>query len=266
MSAPFSTASGADVRVRFCPSPTGTPHVGLIRTALFNWAYARHHGGKLVFRIEDTDASRDSEESYLQLLDAMRWLGIDWDEGIEVGGPYGPYRQSERRALYDDVLRRLIDAGYVYEAFSTPEEVEARHRAAGRDPKLGYDNLDRGLSAAQIAAYRGEGRVPPHRSRRCRHEVERVRARARPPAARPSRPATRPAHPRAGEVSPASAATVSSPARSGSSEASEEASGLSPAGSVAASSAWPPSSTAGRISKAGAGLSSASASWPCRPT
>ncbi len=136
-----------------------------MRTALSNWAHARHTGGTLVFRIEDTDAARDSEESYLQLLDAMRWLGIDWDEGVEVGGPYGPYRQSERRALYDDVLRRLIDAGYVYEAFSTPEEVEARHRAAGRDPKLGYDNLDRGLSAAQIAAYRGEGRVPVYRFR-----------------------------------------------------------------------------------------------------
>lgn len=77
------------VRVRFCPSPTGTPHVGLVRTALFNWAYARHTGGTFVFRIEDTDAQRDSEESYLALLDALRWLGLDWDEGPEVGGPYG---------------------------------------------------------------------------------------------------------------------------------------------------------------------------------
>src|SRR3982074_2642330 len=76
----------AVVRARFCPSPTGTPHVGLIRTALFNWAYARHTGGKLTFRIEDTDSARDSEESYHQLLDALKWLGIDWDEGVEVGG------------------------------------------------------------------------------------------------------------------------------------------------------------------------------------
>ena len=82
MSAPFSTATGTDVRVRFCPSPTGTPHVGLIRTALFNWAYARHTGGKLVFRIEDTDAARDSEESYEQILDGLRWLRINWDEEI----------------------------------------------------------------------------------------------------------------------------------------------------------------------------------------
>jgi glutamyl-tRNA synthetase len=148
------------VRVRFCPSPTGTPHVGLIRTALFNWAYARHTGGTLIFRIEDTDAARDSEQSYHQLLEAMHWLGLDWDEGVEVGGPHPPYRQSQRGDIYADVLRRLLDAGYAYEAFSTPEEVEERHRAAGRDPKLGYDNHDRDLTGEQKAAYRAEGREP----------------------------------------------------------------------------------------------------------
>ena len=78
------------VRVRFCPSPTGSPHVGLVRTALFNWAYARHTGGTFVFRIEDTDAARDSEESYAAILDALRWLGLDWDEGPDAGGPCGP--------------------------------------------------------------------------------------------------------------------------------------------------------------------------------
>ncbi len=82
------------MRVRFCPSPTGTPHVGLIRTALFNWAYARHCGGAFVFRLEDTDAERDSEESYLALLDALSWLGLNYDEGPDIGGPYAPYRQS----------------------------------------------------------------------------------------------------------------------------------------------------------------------------
>ncbi|MFE3618088.1 glutamate--tRNA ligase, partial [Streptomyces anulatus] len=147
-----------EVRVRFCPSPTGTPHVGLVRTALFNWAYARHHGGKFVFRIEDTDAARDSEDSYRALLDALRWLGLTWDEGPEVGGPYEPYRQSQRRGQHLDVVRKLLEAGEAYEAFSTPEEVEARHRAVGRDPKLGYDNFDRDLSAEQIAAYKSEGR------------------------------------------------------------------------------------------------------------
>ncbi|MFB1296748.1 glutamate--tRNA ligase [Mycobacterium sp. pW049] len=153
------------VRVRFCPSPTGTPHVGLIRTALFNWAYARHTGGAFVFRIEDTDAQRDSEESYLALLDALRWLGMDWDEGPEVGGPYGPYRQSLRRDVYTDVIERLLAAGEAYEAFSTAEEVEARHIAAGRNPKLGYDNYDRDLTDEQRAAFRAEGRRPVVRLR-----------------------------------------------------------------------------------------------------
>lgn len=157
------TASG--VRVRFCPSPTGTPHVGLIRTALFNWAYARHTGGTLVFRVEDTDAERDSEESYLALLDALRWLHLDWDEGPEVGGPYGPYRQSQRADIHRDVVAQLLAAGEAYEAFSTPEEVEARHLAAGRNPKLGYDNFDRELTAEQRAGFLAEGRKPVVRLR-----------------------------------------------------------------------------------------------------
>lgn len=153
------------IRVRFCPSPTGTPHVGLIRTALFNWAYARHVGGTFVFRIEDTDPARDSEESYLQLLDALSWLGLDWDEGVEKGGPYEPYRQSQRMAVYADVARRLVAAGFAYESFSTPEEIEARHLAAGRDPKLGYDGFDRDLTDEQKAAYRAQGREPVIRVR-----------------------------------------------------------------------------------------------------
>ena len=88
--------------VNICPSPTGTPHVGLVRTALFNWAHARHTGGTFVFRIEDTDAQRDSVESYAAILDALAWLGLEWDEGPQVGGPHGPYRQSERRDTYRD--------------------------------------------------------------------------------------------------------------------------------------------------------------------
>lgn len=146
------------VRVRFCPSPTGTPHVGLVRTALFNWAYARHTGGTLVFRIEDTDAARDSEESYAAILDALRWLGLDWDEGPEVGGPHGPYRQSQRGDLYRDVVAQLVKSGEAYPAYSTPEEVEARHIAAGRNPKMGYDNYDRDLTSAQRADYVAAGR------------------------------------------------------------------------------------------------------------
>jgi glutamyl-tRNA synthetase len=161
----MSEPANTPVRVRFCPSPTGTPHVGLIRTALFNWAHARHHGGTFVFRIEDTDASRDSVESYEALLDALRWLGLTWDEGPEVGGPHAPYRQSERGPLYADALARLIEAGEVYESFSNAEEIEARHRAAGRDPKLGYDNADRELTDEQRAAFRADGRAPVFRLR-----------------------------------------------------------------------------------------------------
>ncbi|WP_454231675.1 glutamate--tRNA ligase [Mycolicibacterium fortuitum] len=157
--------TSSNVRVRFCPSPTGTPHVGLVRTALFNWAYARHTGGTFVFRIEDTDAARDSDESYVAILDALRWLGLDWDEGPEVGGPYEPYRQSQRSEIYRDVIARLLEAGEVYEAYSTPEEVEARHHAAGRNPKLGYDNFDRTLTDEQRAAFAAEGRKPVLRLR-----------------------------------------------------------------------------------------------------
>jgi glutamyl-tRNA synthetase len=154
-----------NLRVRFCPSPTGNPHVGLIRTCLFNWAYARHVGGTFVFRVEDTDARRDSVESYHQLLDALRWLGMDWDEGPEVGGPHAPYRQSERRDIYRDVAGRLLTSGHLYESYSSNEEIEARHRAAGRDPKLGYDNFDRDLTEEQRAVYRAEGRRPVFRLR-----------------------------------------------------------------------------------------------------
>ena len=158
--APFSTATGADVRVRFCPSPTGTPHVGLIRTALFNWAYARHTGGRLVFRIEDTDAARDSEESYLQLLDALRWLRLDWDEGVETGGPHEPYRQSQRTEIYRGVIETLLASGHLYESFVTGEEMEARNLAAGRDPKQGYDNFERDLTDTERQAFKDEGREP----------------------------------------------------------------------------------------------------------
>ena len=125
-------SSDAPVVARFCPSPTGNPHVGMARTALFSWAFARHHGGRFVFRIEDTDASRDTEESYDLLIDVMRWLGLDWDEGPEVGGPNGPYRQSERMDIYADVAQQLLDAGLAYKAYDTAEELEERREKAAR--------------------------------------------------------------------------------------------------------------------------------------
>src|SRR4051812_32370222 len=154
---PGST-DGERVRVRFCPSPTGSPHVGLARTALFNWAFARHHGGTFVFRIEDTDAARDSQESYDTLLEVMRWLGLDWDEGPEVGGPHAPYRQSERMEIYADVLRRLREAGRTYDCYCTSEEIEARRRATG-SKVMGYDGFCRELTAEQAAAFAGRDPV-----------------------------------------------------------------------------------------------------------
>ena len=158
-------ADASQTRVRFCPSPTGTPHVGMVRTALFNWAYAHHTGGKLVFRIEDTDAARDSEESFNQVLEGLHWLGIDWDEGVGVGGPHEPYRQSQRMDLYAEVIQKLKDGGYIYEDFSTPDEVRERRKAKGEDPQLGYDNYDRTLTEQQKEAFRAEGRQPVWRLR-----------------------------------------------------------------------------------------------------
>jgi glutamyl-tRNA synthetase len=158
------TSSG--VRVRFCPSPTGSPHVGLARTALFNWAFARHHGGTFVFRIEDTDAARDSQESYETLLEVMRWLGFDWDEGPEVGGPHGPYRQSERFEIYRDIAGKLLDSGRAYHCYCTADELDERNakaREEGRTP--GYDGHCRHLSDEQKAAYEAEGRKPVVRFR-----------------------------------------------------------------------------------------------------
>ena len=151
---------GADIRVRFCPSPTGNPHVGMVRTALFNWAFARHTGGTFVFRIEDTDSARDSEQSYQDLLGALSWLGMDWDEGPEVGGPHAPYRQSQRMEFYVEAARKLLEGGYAYRCFCTNEELAERReaaKAAGRAP--GYDGQCRNLTAEQVCAYEEQGRA-----------------------------------------------------------------------------------------------------------
>lgn len=155
-----------DVRVRYSPSPTGNPHVGVVRTALYNWAFARHFGGTFVFRIEDTDASRDSEESYEAMLDAMRWLGLNWDEGPEVGGPHEPYRQSLRQDSYAEVAKHLLDSGWAYHCYCTPEELEERReaaRAAGRPS--GYDGKCRVIASEMMAVYQAEGRQPVLRLR-----------------------------------------------------------------------------------------------------
>lgn len=151
----------SDVRVRFCPSPTGDPHVGMVRTALFNWAYARHTGGTFVFRIEDTDAARDSEDSYQMLLSSLRWLGLNWDEGPEVGGPFGPYRQSERMDIYRDVAAKLLAAGHAYHCYCSPEELEDRREKAKAENRTpGYDGKCRNLTETEIAEFKSAGREP----------------------------------------------------------------------------------------------------------
>jgi glutamyl-tRNA synthetase len=146
------------------PSPTGSPHVGLARTFLFNWAFARHAGGTVVFRMEDTDAARNTQESHDALIEVLHWLGLDWDEGPEVGGPVGPYLQSERADIYSDALVRLRDGGFSYDCYCTNDEVEARRKAAG-SKIMGYDGFCRDLDADQVAAFVAEGRSPVVRFR-----------------------------------------------------------------------------------------------------
>ena len=117
----------SEVRVRFAPSPTGYLHIGGARTALFNWLFARHHGGKFVLRIEDTDMKRNTEEAMAAIYEGLEWLGLNWDEGPHVGGEFGPYLQSERTELYERYLKKLQDAGHIYEdqgalRFRSPRE------------------------------------------------------------------------------------------------------------------------------------------------
>ena len=149
----------SDVRCRFAPAPSGSIHVGNARSALFGWAFARHHGGAFVLRVEDTDTGRVSEEAFHGVMESLRWLGIDWDEGPDVGGPHAPYRQSQRGDLYDREVRQLLEQGNAYPCYCTPEELEERRRAsqaAGRAP--GYDGRCRALTDAERASREAEGR------------------------------------------------------------------------------------------------------------
>ncbi len=158
------TDSKAAVRVRFAPSPTGSLHIGGARTAYFNWLFARKHGGVFVLRIDDTDTSRSTEGSYQQILDSFRWLGIDWDEGPEVGGNYGPYRQSQRQPLYEEALSRMIANGHVYPCFCTQEQLQADREQAQREGKapryvgrcrhLDASEVERRLAAGERHVYR----------------------------------------------------------------------------------------------------------------
>jgi glutamyl-tRNA synthetase len=147
------------VRCRFAPAPSGSIHVGNARSALFSWLFARHNGGTFVLRVEDTDTSRVSEEAYHGLIASLTWLGIDWDEGPDVGGPAGPYRQSERSEIYRERLDQLLAQGDAYRCYCTPEELEERRvaaRAQGRPP--GYDGRCRSLTDDERRAFEDEGR------------------------------------------------------------------------------------------------------------
>ena len=132
--------SDRKVRVRFAPSPTGPLHIGGVRTALYNLLFARQHGGDLVFRIEDTDSNRFVPGAEEYIMEAFRWLGIDFDEGVGIGGQYGPYRQSERRDIYKQYVQQLLDTGRAYYAFDTPAELEAKR---AEQPNFQYDAATR---------------------------------------------------------------------------------------------------------------------------
>ena len=151
--------SAKKVKVRFAPSPTGDLHVGNIRTALFDWAFARHTGGTFLFRIEDTDTTRVTPEYIQAAIDTLKWLGLNWDEGPEVGGPNGPYLQSQRLDIYATWAQKFLDQGDAYHCYCSPEELEAvreAQRAANVAP--GYNGHCRDLTADQIAAFKAQGR------------------------------------------------------------------------------------------------------------
>lgn len=146
-------------RTRFAPSPTGFLHLGSLRTALFAWLYARHTGGQFILRIEDTDQKRYNPESLDNMMAGMRWLGLDWDEGPDVGGPYGPYTQSERKELYQQYAQQLIDGGYAYRCYATGEELtQMREEQQARGQSSGYDRRHRYLTDEERAAFEAEGR------------------------------------------------------------------------------------------------------------
>ena len=149
------------VRVRFAPSPTGYPHVGNIRTALFNWLFARHCGGSFIVRIEDTDVARTVEGAQEAILGGLRWLGMDWDEGPEVGGNYGPYFQSQRLELYHDAAQKLVSQGDAYYCYCSPQRLkEMREEQARRKQPPGYDRHCRDMSETERAEREAEGVTP----------------------------------------------------------------------------------------------------------
>ncbi len=149
------------VRLRFAPSPTGYPHVGNIRTAMFNWIMARHEGGRLILRIEDTDVARRVEGAVEAIMDGLRWMGLDWDEGPDIGGDYGPYYQSQRLELYRQAAKRLVEQGDAYYCYCSPKRLdEMRKEQVSRKQPPGYDRLCRNLSP-QERSERGDAGITP---------------------------------------------------------------------------------------------------------
>ena len=149
----------APVRVRFAPSPTGYLHVGGARTALFNWLAARRYGGTFILRIEDTDTDRNVEGADRKIIEDLRWLGLEWDEGLEIGGPDGPYYQSQRLDLYRAIVKQLIEAGKAYYCFDTSEELEAmRAQATAEKRAFRYPRPDHFPDESDVRKARAEGR------------------------------------------------------------------------------------------------------------
>ena len=157
----LSVAETDEVRVRMAPSPTGFLHIGGARTALFNWLFAKHYNGKFILRIDDTDMARSTDESMQEIYTALEWLGLDWDEGGNKGGPYAPYLQSERKSIYDAHVTQLLESGNAYHCYCTPEELE-EIRAQARANKLprSYDGRSRNLSSEAVKRFIAEGRKP----------------------------------------------------------------------------------------------------------
>ena len=177
----------SDVRVRFAPSPTGKLHIGGARTAIYNWAFARANGGTFILRIDDTDPTRSTDENTQIILRAMRWLGLDWDEGPEVGGDYGPYAQTERLDLYKQAAQKLWDEGKAYPCFCTKEQLDADRKAA-------QERKDPSGAISAVAAILIPGR-PAAASRpaslRPSHQGARGPRRRRHPRRRPRRESLR---------------------------------------------------------------------------
>ena len=148
-----------NIRVRFAPSPTGEPHLGAMRTALFNWLFAKHHNGKFILRIEDTDQTRKQEGSLENILKGLEWMGVDWDEGPQKGGDFGPYTQSERKHFYSKAAKSLLDNGHAYLCDRTPEELKVMREKQIRDGKPpGYDGYSRNRTSDELEKSRKEGR------------------------------------------------------------------------------------------------------------